>query len=304
MRASTPRRSGSRRAARTSARRAYGTGRLYTKRDAWYGHWRTSDDWRLSRRVGPVRSVGEADGLTRREAERQFRRMQDDDEERRPTPVVRHTVDDAAGALRQKLGLVGSSRSHLRFRARQWIQTLRAAPRRGALLGRLASSAVSAGWRSRGVVASAPVVAGSGRVPIRVILADDSAPVVEVLADILRRSPDIDLIATAIDEPTLLAAIEESKPDVVVTDVRMPPTGTDEGVRVAERLITSHADVGVVILSQYSDPEWLGRVFDHGSEKRGWVMKERVHADGQLVTAVKTVHAGSRWIDPSVLARE
>lgn len=81
---------------------------------AWYGRWRTGDGRRLNRRLGPVRSTGEADGLTRREAERAFRHLQDE-EERHPTrAAVRHTVNDAADALRQKLALVGSSRSHLR----------------------------------------------------------------------------------------------------------------------------------------------------------------------------------------------
>ena len=140
--------------------------------------------------------------------------------------------------------------------------------------------------------------------PIRVVLADDSLAVRDVLAQILNRSPDIDVVATADDEPTLLVAIEETRPDVVVTDVRMPPTGTDEGVRVAGRLATAQPDIGVVIVSQYSDPEWLRRVFDLGSANRGWVMKERAHAEGQLVNAVKTVHRGDRWIDPSVMAPE
>jgi DNA-binding NarL/FixJ family response regulator len=141
-------------------------------------------------------------------------------------------------------------------------------------------------------------------VPIRVVLADDSAAVRDVLAEILNRSPDIDVVATADDEPTLLAAVEETRPDVVVTDVRMPPTGTDEGVRVAERLATAQPDIGVVIVSQYSDPVWLSRVFDLGSENRGWVMKERAYSGGQLISAVKTVHQGDRWIDPSVMAPE
>jgi DNA-binding NarL/FixJ family response regulator len=141
-------------------------------------------------------------------------------------------------------------------------------------------------------------------VAIRVVLADDSLAVRDVLAQILSRAPGIDLVATADDEPTLLAAIEETRPDVVVTDVRMPPTGTDEGVRVAEGLAAKHPDIGVVVLSQYSDPEWLSRVFDHGSENRGWVMKERAHSGGQLIRAVRTVREGHRWIDPSVMAPE
>jgi DNA-binding NarL/FixJ family response regulator len=124
----------------------------------------------------------------------------------------------------------------------------------------------------------------------------------DVLAEILNRSPDIDLVATADDESTLWAAIEQTRPDVVVTDVRMPPTGTDEGVRVAERLATAHPDIGVVVVSQYFDSEWLSRIFRLGSENRGWVVKERVVCDGQLISAVKMVHQGDRWIDPSVTA--
>jgi DNA-binding NarL/FixJ family response regulator len=138
---------------------------------------------------------------------------------------------------------------------------------------------------------------------IRVVLADDSRAVRDVLAHILNQSPEIDLVALADDEPTLLAAIEAFQPDVIVTDVRMPPAGTDEGVRVAQSLATTHPDIGVVILSQYDSPEWLSRVFDRGSENRGWVMKERVLSDRQLITAIRTVHQGQRWIDPSVITR-
>jgi DNA-binding NarL/FixJ family response regulator len=141
-------------------------------------------------------------------------------------------------------------------------------------------------------------------VTIRVILADDSVAVRDVLAQILSRSPDIEVVAIADDEPALLAAIAETRPDVVVTDVRMPPTGTDEGVRVAEHLATARPDIGVVIVSQYSDLAWLSRVFDVGRENRGWVMKERAHSEEQLVRAVRTVHQGDRWIDPSVMAPE
>jgi DNA-binding NarL/FixJ family response regulator len=141
-------------------------------------------------------------------------------------------------------------------------------------------------------------------VAIRVVVADDSAAVRDVLVRILRGSPDIQVVATADDEPTLVAAIAETRPDVVVTDVRMPPTGTDEGIRLAGRLATEDPRIGVVIMSQYSEPVWLARVFDLGSENRGWVMKERVHSDHQLISAVKTVHQGARWIDPSVMAPE
>jgi DNA-binding NarL/FixJ family response regulator len=140
-------------------------------------------------------------------------------------------------------------------------------------------------------------------VPIRVLLADDSVTVRDVLAQILEQSPDIDVVGMAHDEPTLVAAIEKTRPDVVVTDVRMPPTRTDEGVRVAERLTSTHPNIGVVILTQYSDPAWLSQVFDQGSENRGLIMKERAHRNGQLISAVKTVYQGDRWIDPWVMAQ-
>jgi DNA-binding NarL/FixJ family response regulator len=153
-------------------------------------------------------------------------------------------------------------------------------------------------------VAAALTLASIRVVSIRVVLADDSVAVRDVLAQILERSPDIDLVATADDEPALLAAIEETRPDVVVTDVRMPPTGTDEGVRVAARLATAQPDIGVVIVSQYPDRVRLARVFDQGSMNRGWVVKERAYADGQLISAVKTVHQGDRWIDARVIAPE
>jgi DNA-binding NarL/FixJ family response regulator len=143
-----------------------------------------------------------------------------------------------------------------------------------------------------------------GVVPIRVVLAEDSVAVRDVLVELLNRSAEIELVATADDEPTLLAAIGETWPDVVVTDIRMPPTRTDEGVRVAERLATAQPDIGVVILGQYSDPQWIVRALGVGGANRGWVMKERAHSAGQLVTAVKTVHQGDRWIDPAVAAPE
>jgi DNA-binding NarL/FixJ family response regulator len=121
-----------------------------------------------------------------------------------------------------------------------------------------------------------------------------------VIAQILNASPDVDLVATAGDAATLLVAIEETRPDVVVTDIRMPPTGTDEGLRVAERLAATQPGLGVVIITQYSDPEWLSRVFGRGIENRGWVMKDLVYSNGQLISAIRAVHRGQTWIDPSV----
>jgi DNA-binding NarL/FixJ family response regulator len=133
---------------------------------------------------------------------------------------------------------------------------------------------------------------------IRVAVADDTAAMRDLIVDILEASPEIEVVATADDAPMLLARIAETFPDVVVTDVRMPPTGTDEGIRVAEQLRQAHPGIGVVVLTQYPDPSFVARVFAGGRERRAYIMKERVNHQAQLVTAVKAVHAEQTWLDP------
>ena len=104
----------------------------------------------------------------------------------------------------------------------------------------------------------------SGAVPIQVVLAEDSVLVRDVLTQILEGSPDVELVAIADDQPTLLAAIEETRPDVVVTDIRMPPGNSDEGLQAADRLRTTHPDVGVVVLSQYATPSYALALLEGG----------------------------------------
>jgi DNA-binding NarL/FixJ family response regulator len=133
---------------------------------------------------------------------------------------------------------------------------------------------------------------------IRVAVADDTAAIRDLIVDILDASPDIEVVATAADAPALLARIAETLPDVVVTDVRMPPTGTDEGIRVAERLRQTHPGMGVVILTQYPDPRFVARLFAAGRDRRAYLMKERVNHNAQLVAAVKAVHDARTWLDP------
>ena len=92
--------------------------------------------------------------------------------------------------------------------------------------------------------------------PIRVILAEDSYLVREGVRRLLESEPAIDLVAVCEDYDSLLVAIASAEPDVVLTDIRMPPTGTDEGVRAAERLREVRPAAGVVLLSQYADPAY------------------------------------------------
>jgi DNA-binding NarL/FixJ family response regulator len=137
--------------------------------------------------------------------------------------------------------------------------------------------------------------------PIRVVLAEDSYLVREAVTQMLTESPDIELVATAADAATLIASIEETRPEVVVTDIRMPPTGSDEGISVAAGLRESHPEVGVVILSQYAEPEFVLRLLDEGSSGRAYLLKEHIHHKGQLLDAVRAVRNSDSYIDPKLV---
>ena len=120
---------------------------------------------------------------------------------------------------------------------------------------------------------------------IRVILAEDSFIVREGLREILAAQPGVDVVAACGDLDGLLEAVREHDPDVVITDIRMPPSNTDEGIRAAARLRESHPRVGVVVLSQYSDPGYVLALLESGSDGRAYLLKERVHDLGQLTSA-------------------
>jgi DNA-binding NarL/FixJ family response regulator len=109
---------------------------------------------------------------------------------------------------------------------------------------------------------------------LRLVLAEDSFLIREGLAALLANDPELDLVTSVGSLPELLAAIETIRPDVVLTDIRMPPTGTDEGIRAAEQLATTHPDIGVVVLSQHIEPDYALRLFDGGAQR------SRVPAEG------------------------
>jgi len=136
---------------------------------------------------------------------------------------------------------------------------------------------------------------------IRVALADDSFLMREALDNVLGAADGVEVVAACGDRDSLLAAVEAEHPDVVVTDIRMPPTDSDEGLQIAETLRREHPDIGVVLLSQFADPQYGIALLDHGSDRRAYLLKERIQYRGQLVSAVKTVaHSGS-VIDPKVV---
>jgi DNA-binding NarL/FixJ family response regulator len=137
--------------------------------------------------------------------------------------------------------------------------------------------------------------------PIRVVLADDSFIVREGVRELLQSVDELDLVATCDDLDSLRAAIVREHPDVVVTDIRMPPTNTDEGIRVAEELRSSAPSVGVVVLSQYADAEYALALLDKGAGGRAYLLKERVSDLDQLVNAIREVARGGSVVDSRVI---
>ncbi|TML48323.1 MAG: response regulator transcription factor [Actinobacteria bacterium] len=136
---------------------------------------------------------------------------------------------------------------------------------------------------------------------IRIVLAEDNYLVREGIRRLLEAEPEVDVLATCEDRESLLEAIEEKRPDVVLTDIRMPPTDTDEGIRVADELRDTHPEIGVVVLSQFLDPQYALALLDRGADRRGYLLKERVRDLAQLVGAIREVAAGGSVIDPKVV---
>jgi DNA-binding NarL/FixJ family response regulator len=136
---------------------------------------------------------------------------------------------------------------------------------------------------------------------IRVVLAEDNALLREGISRMVRDDDEFDLVGVAADYPELLALIESAAPDVVVTDIRMPPTGTDEGIRAAAWLRENRPGVGVVVLSQYTAPAYALALLEDGSAGRAYLLKERVAGANELARAMRTVATGGSVIDPLVV---
>jgi len=136
---------------------------------------------------------------------------------------------------------------------------------------------------------------------IRVAVAEDSFLVREGLEQLLGSSTTVEVVASCGDVDSLLEAIDRERPDVILSDIRMPPAKTDEGIRVASRLRETHPETGVIILSQYSEPSYVLELLEHGSDRRGYLLKERVHDRGQLISAIDTVARGGSVIDPKIV---
>ena len=133
--------------------------------------------------------------------------------------------------------------------------------------------------------------------PIRVVLAEDNALLRHGLARLIDSAADLELVGAAADLAGCLAMVEEHQPDVVVTDIRMPPSHTDEGLTIAAR----HPGTGVVLLSQYAEATYALALLAEGSARRGYLLKERVADGDELADAIRRVAAGGSVIDPTVV---
>jgi DNA-binding NarL/FixJ family response regulator len=136
---------------------------------------------------------------------------------------------------------------------------------------------------------------------IRIVVGEDEYLIRAALAQVLTSATGIDVVRFCADAESLLAAVEEEHPDAVLTDIRMPPTRSDEGIRIAETLRTTHPSIGVVILSQFADADYVLALLEAGSAGRAYLLKERVSEPAELVSAIEAVVDGGSVIDPKVV---
>src|SRR6185437_9362157 len=143
--------------------------------------------------------------------------------------------------------------------------------------------------------------AGTRAAAIRVALADDSALIREGLASMLAGNDNLELVGAGSDGEELEELISTARPDVVVTDLRMPPSGGREGIRIATRLRHSDPQIGVVVLSQYVDPDFAIELMWDGSSGRAYLLKDRVADAPELIRAIEAVSEGRSVVDPAVV---
>ena len=136
---------------------------------------------------------------------------------------------------------------------------------------------------------------------LRCVLADDHYLIREGVARLVETEDDVELVAVCDDLDSVRTAIEEHRPDVVITDIRMPPTSSDEGIQLANELRDKHPGMGVVVLSQYADPAYALALLGEGTTGRAYLLKERVSDVDELVSAVRIVAEGGSVIDPAVV---
>jgi DNA-binding NarL/FixJ family response regulator len=136
---------------------------------------------------------------------------------------------------------------------------------------------------------------------VRLIVAEDSYVIREFLTAALSGIPDLEVVAVCTNGKELQTAIEHWDADVVLTDIRMPPSGSEEGVRIAASLRETHPEMGVVVLSQYAEPAYAIRLLEQGTGGRAYLLKERIRDKEELIAAIRTVASGGSAIDPRIV---
>lgn len=136
---------------------------------------------------------------------------------------------------------------------------------------------------------------------IRVVVADDSYVIREGLVATLADEQGIELVGVCSDGNELVATIAAERPAVAVADIRMPPSGDGEGIRIAVRLRETHPDLGVVMLSQYVEPAYAISLMGSGTSRRAYLLKDRLRDKAELLRAIRSVAAGGSVVDPAVV---
>jgi DNA-binding NarL/FixJ family response regulator len=143
---------------------------------------------------------------------------------------------------------------------------------------------------------------GESPAAIRILVADDSYLAREGIARILADEEGFDIVGECGDLESLRRAVDEHTPDVVLADVRMPPTGTDEGIQIASELRASRPEIGVLVLSQIADVEYATELFKEGPDGRGYIVKDRLRHREELTHAIREIAAGSSYVDSEIVA--
>ncbi len=136
---------------------------------------------------------------------------------------------------------------------------------------------------------------------VRVVIADDAYVIRTGLAATIEAMPGVELVGICSDGTELSAAIATTRPDVVITDVRMPPSGQGEGIAIAARLRESAPEIGVIVLTQYIEAAYAVALMEGGTSRRGYLLKDRISNRGELLEAIRSVAAGGSVIDPAVV---
>jgi DNA-binding NarL/FixJ family response regulator len=136
---------------------------------------------------------------------------------------------------------------------------------------------------------------------LRVVLAEDSYLVREGVRRLLETDAGLELAGVYADLEGVLAGVERERPGVVVADIRMPPTNTDEGIQAAARLRETHPEIGVVVLSQHDEAEYALKLLEKGSARRAYLLKDSLTSPDRLLSAIREVARGGSVIDPRVV---